>query len=63
METTAQYIEFAAECDRLAAEAQSERHRKILAEMAQRVQRARVRSRTCLPFPCIPEQTADIAQT
>jgi hypothetical protein len=35
METTAQYIEFAAECDRLAAEAQSERHRKILEEMAQ----------------------------
>jgi hypothetical protein len=35
METIAQYIEFAAECDRLAADTQSERHRKILEEMAQ----------------------------
>jgi hypothetical protein len=35
METVAQYIEFAAECDRLAADAQSERYRKILEEMAQ----------------------------
>jgi len=35
METTAQYKEFAAECDRLAADAQFERHRKILEEMAQ----------------------------
>lgn len=35
METVVQYIEFAAECDRLAADAQSERHRKILEEMAQ----------------------------
>jgi len=35
METAAQYTEFAAECDRLAADVQSERHRKILEEMAQ----------------------------
>lgn len=28
-----------------------------------RAPRARVGSRTCPPFPCIPEQTADIAQT
>jgi hypothetical protein len=35
METVAQYIEFAAECDRLAADAQSERYRKILEEIAQ----------------------------
>jgi len=35
METAAQYIEFATECDRLAADARSERHRKILEEMAQ----------------------------
>jgi hypothetical protein len=35
METAAQYIEFAAECDRLAADAQLERHRKILEDMAE----------------------------
>jgi hypothetical protein len=35
VETVAQYIEFAVECDRLVADTQSERHRKILEEMAQ----------------------------
>jgi len=34
MDTTPQYKEFAAECDRLAAGVQSERHREILEEMA-----------------------------
>jgi hypothetical protein len=34
MDTIAQYKAFAADCDRLAADAQSERHRKILQEMA-----------------------------
>jgi hypothetical protein len=35
METPALYRQFAAECDRLAAEAKTERHRKILQEMAE----------------------------
>jgi hypothetical protein len=34
METPAQYREFAAECYRLASEAKTENHRKILREMA-----------------------------
>jgi hypothetical protein len=35
METPDHYREFAAECDRLAAQAKSEQHRKVLEEMAQ----------------------------
>jgi BMFP domain-containing protein YqiC len=34
MRTPDQYREFAAECYRLAAEAKTERHRKIMEEMA-----------------------------
>jgi hypothetical protein len=34
METSARCLEYAAECDRLAAEAKTEEHRKILREMA-----------------------------
>jgi hypothetical protein len=35
METSAQYREFAEECDRLAKEAKADGHRKILEEMAE----------------------------
>jgi len=35
METSTEYRRFAQECDRLAREAKTERHRKIMQEMAQ----------------------------
>jgi hypothetical protein len=35
METSAQYCEFAEECDRLAREAKTDGYRKILEEMAE----------------------------
>ncbi len=35
MTTSSQYREFAEECERLAIEAKSERHRRILTEMAE----------------------------
>lgn len=35
METSAQYREFAEECDRLARQAETDGHRKILVEMAE----------------------------
>jgi hypothetical protein len=34
METSTQYREFAKECDRLAKEAKTEQHRKVLEEIA-----------------------------
>jgi hypothetical protein len=35
METSAQYLEFAEECDRLAKQAKTDDHRKILEKMAE----------------------------
>jgi hypothetical protein len=35
MESSKEYLEFAEECDRLAKEAETERHRRILRKMAE----------------------------
>jgi hypothetical protein len=35
MKTSAQYLEFAEDCDRLVMEAKDPRHKKVLQEMAQ----------------------------